>query len=76
MKLKSNGNNHNVKGIPLVVTYHPLLKSLRAIILREMCPNTKLFLVRIFPYFSVFSPNTGKYGPEITPYLDNFHAVY
>ena len=32
MKLKSNGNNHNVKGIPLVVTYHPLLKSLRAII--------------------------------------------
>ena len=32
MRLKSNGNNHNVKGIPLVVTYHPLLKSLRAII--------------------------------------------
>ena len=27
------------------------------------------------PYFSVFSPNTGKYGPEITPYLDTFHAV-
>ena len=26
-------------------------------------------------YLSVFSPNTGKYGPEITPYLDNFHAV-
>ena len=22
------------------------------------------------PYFLVFSPNTGKYGPEITPYLD------
>ena len=22
------------------------------------------------PYFPVFSPNTGKYGPEITPYLD------
>ena len=28
------------------------------------------------PYFSVFSPNTEKYGPEITPYLDTFHAVY
>ena len=28
------------------------------------------------PYFSVFGPNTGKYGPEITPYLDTFHAVY
>ena len=26
--------------------------------------------------FSVFSPNTGKYGPEITPYLDTFHAVF
>ena len=25
--------------------------------------------------FPVFSPNTGKYGPEITPYLDTFHAV-
>ena len=21
------------------------------------------------------SPNTGKYGPEITPYLDTFHEV-
>ena len=21
-------------------------------------------------------PNTGKYGPEKTPYLDNFHAVF
>ena len=32
-----------------------------------------------FPVFglnlSVFSPNTGKYEPEITPYLDTFHAV-
>ena len=40
------------------------------------------------PYFPVFglnteiygvnlrtSPNTGKYGPENTPYLDTFHAV-
>ena len=26
------------------------------------------------PYFPVFSPNTGKYRPEITPYLDTFHA--
>ena len=36
------------------------------------------------PYFPVFGldteiygvQNTGKYGPEITPYLDNFHAVW
>ena len=44
-----------------------------------------VFLVRIFPhsdwirrdtsYLSVFSPNAGKYGPEITPYLDTFHTV-
>ena len=26
-------------------------------------------------FIPVFSPNTGKYGPEITPYLDTFHAV-
>ena len=26
-------------------------------------------------YFPVFSPNTGKYGPEITPHWDTFHAV-
>ena len=23
----------------------------------------------------MFRPNTRKYGPEITPYLDTFHAV-
>ena len=26
-------------------------------------------------YFTVFGLNTGKYGPEQTPYLDTFHAV-
>ena len=32
--------------------------------------------VQIRSYFcSVFSPNTGKFGPEITLHLDNFHAV-
>ena len=46
----------------------------------ELCPNTELFLVRIFlysdwirrdtPYLSVFSPNTGKNGPEKSLYLD------
>ena len=33
--------------------------------LREKCPNAEF----------LFSPNTGKYGPEKTPYLDTFHAV-
>ena len=27
------------------------------------------------PYFPVFGLNTEIYGPEITPYLDTFHAV-
>ena len=27
------------------------------------------------PYFPVFNPNTGKYGPGKSPYLDNFYAV-
>ena len=26
-------------------------------------------------HLPVFSPNTGKCRPEITPYLDNFHVV-
>ena len=24
---------------------------------------------------SLFGPNAGKYGPEITPYLDTFHGM-
>ena len=36
--------------------------------LRENFPNTDFF-------WSVFSPNTGKYGPEETSYLDAFQAV-
>ena len=28
------------------------------------------------PYFHKFSSNMGKYGPEKTPYLETFHAVY
>ena len=53
--------------------------------LREKCPNTEIFLVRILPhsdwirrdteYLSVFSPNAGNYEPEKTPYSDTFHAV-
>ena len=28
------------------------------------------------PYFPVFGLNSGKYGPEETPYLGTFYAVY
>ena len=56
--------------------------------LRQKCPNTEFFLLRVFLhldwirrdtkylYPSVFSPNSGKYGPEKTPYLDTFHTVF
>ena len=27
------------------------------------------------PLFPVFRMNTGKYGPEKTPYLDTFYAM-
>ena len=30
----------------------------------------------MFDVFDSFSPNTGKYRPEKTPYLDTFHAVF
>ena len=40
--------------------------------LREKCLNTEFFSG---PYFIVISPNTEKYGPEKTPYLDTFHTL-
>ena len=40
--------------------------------LHEKCPNTEFFSG---PYIPLFSPSTGKYGPEKTPCLDTFHAV-
>ena len=49
-------------------------------VVRKKCFWNQLFHcvknVQIWSYFwSVFSPNTGKYRPDITPYLDTFHAV-
>ena len=53
--------------------------SLKQKALREKCPNMEFFLARIFPYskwipkdtpyFSVFAPNTEKYGSEKTTHL-------
>ena len=57
---------------------HVIYQHKRTITLSKMCSNMELFLVRIFLYsdwIPVLSPNTGKYGPEINPYLDTFHAV-
>ena len=30
---------------------------------------------KVSKYVVISGPNTGKYGPEITPYLDTFHTV-
>ena len=56
--------------------------------MREKCSNTEFFLVRIQSKYkkirtrkssvcghSVFSPNTGKYGPEKALYVNFFQAV-
>ena len=32
--------------------------------------------LQIRNFYSVISPSTGKYGPEQTPYLGTFHAVF
>ena len=47
--------------------------------LREKCPMQNYFW-SVFSrsrteYGEILSPNTGKYGPEITPHLDTFHTV-
>ena len=65
--------------------YELIVSSLLSEVLLEKCPNTEFFLVCIFLYsnwirrftekFSVFSPYTGEYGSEKTPYLDTFHTV-
>ena len=34
----------------------------------------KRIQIRSF-FWSVFSPNTGKYGPEKTPHLDTYYVV-
>ena len=37
----------------------------------------KIFIMwRVSKYGVISGPNTGNYGPEITPYLDTFHAVF
>ena len=30
---------------------------------------------KVSKYGVIYGPNTGKYGPEITPYLETFPAV-
>ena len=49
------------------MNYHPYSDSLP-----ERCSK---YGVISGPYFPAFSPNTGKYEPEITRYLDTSHVA-
>ena len=55
-----------------------LLLELSALLSARKVSKYGVFLVRIFPpldSIQLFSPNTGKYRPEKSPYLDTFHVV-
>ena len=45
--------------------------------IRSICTARKVSKYGVIsgPYFPLFGLNTEKYGPEIIPYLDTFHAV-
>ena len=84
---KAKRNVLSKSGVPFLSNnFHGYCPKLVVISLREKYPNTEFLLVRIFPHLdwirrnteclSVFSPIAGKYGPEKTPYLDSFHALY
>ena len=55
----------------------PLLLSSSSKIMRDLYTARKVSKYGVFsgPYFAVFNPNAGKYGPEKTLYLDAFHVV-
>ena len=76
----------NLSDWQLLMNICSLIKNFEQILLsstlREIrCPNTELFLVRISLYldwirrFTPLNLYSTKYGPEINPYLDSFHAV-
>ena len=59
--------------------YVVIYTNIRTKSLREKCPYSELFWSKFSfirtEYGEIFNPNTGKYGPGKTRYLDTFHAV-
>ena len=51
-------------------------KDFRQTSLREKCPNTEFFLVRIFSVSVRIQSECGKIPTRKTPYSVTFHAVY
>ena len=43
---------------------------------KKHCVKSVQIRVISGPYFPVFGVNTGKYGPEKTPYLYTFYTVF
>ena len=61
--------NTNIEDVPNFMRISPtnMKKSYLKNTLREKCPNTEFFLVRIFPHSDRIWRDT--------PYLDTFHTV-
>ena len=79
-KMKNNFYNWDkvFKNEPSKICERHTLKNLKEYdLLKQHCVKSVQNRVISGPYFPVFgfNPNTGKYGPEITPYLGTFHAV-
>ena len=53
----------------------PCLTAMPSSLMNIHCVQMSKYGVISDPYFPVFGLATGKYEPEITPYLDTFHAV-
>ena len=72
----SHGTTLKFVSCPFLETFHFV-----SLALREQCPNTKFFLVRIFPYPDWYEVSLrihsecGKIRTRKTPHLDTFHAV-
>ena len=60
----------------IVPTSFQLLSNQILVLLFFTAWNESKYVVFSGPYFHVFSPNTGKYRPEKTLYLDTFRAVF
>ena len=60
-----------------VLIYYIQLRNILASLYNRLVTAWKVSKYGVIsgPYFPVFGLNTGKYGPEITPYLDTFHAL-
>ena len=70
------------KKIGFVSLRHNLVRNITSSLLSEVCKDVRVeqqlqLTAKKVSKYGVFSgPNAGKYGPEKTPYLDTFHAVW